>query len=182
MHIIYDRGCVVFLDKKIIGLVFLILVSSFVFAESLDSVVIPSKVSLNEELIIYGFFNGDVADGNILCSFRIFDVYEDNRLIWRLSDEYTAADGFVNNSPFTITEPVFQRGKDYNAVICCSVSCADQNFYVGQTEEIAFGKTSSALITDLRFWVNPENSLTVVLILVGVLIVVGSISYFYKPN
>lgn len=170
------------MDKKIIVLCLLLSFSSFVFAESLDSVVIPSKVNLNEELLIYGYFNGDAIDGNILCSFRIFDVYEDNRLIWRLSDEYTSADGFINNSPFTITEPVFKRGFDYNAVVCCSVSCADQNFYVEQTKEIAFGKTSSALITDLRFWVDEENSLTVFLILVMFLIVVGSILYFVKKS
>ena len=172
----------VYLDKKIIGFFLLVCFSSFVFAESLNSVVIPSNVSLNKELLIYGFFNGDTTDGNILCSFRIFDVYEDNRLIWRLSDEYTSADGFVNNSPFVITEPVFQRGKDYNAVICCSVSCVDQNFYVDQTEEIAFGKTPNSLITDLRFWVDEENSLTVFLILVMFLLVVGALLFFVKKS
>jgi len=163
-------------------LFFLILFSGFVLAESLSSVVIPSTVALNKELIIYGYFNGDARDGNILCSFRIFDLHEDKRLIWRLSDEYTAADGFVNNSPFVVTEPVFQRGIDYNAVICCSVSCADQSFYVGQKEEIVLGKTSEALIWDLHFWTDEENSLTVFMVLVALFVVVGSISYFFIKN
>ena len=180
MLIIYIWGCVVLLDKKIILFLSLIFLVSFVYSESLNSVVIPSNVSLNKELVIYGFFDGDVYDGNILCSFRIFDIYEDKRLIWRLSDEYTSADGFVNNSPFVITEPVFQRGIDYNAVICCSVSCVDQSFSVGQKEDVALGKTPEALIWDLHFWTDKENSLTVFLILCGCLIVVGSISYFFK--
>lgn len=160
------------MDKKIITIFFLIAFSSFVLAESLEPVVIPSEVVLNENLIISGFFNGDSIDGNILCSFRIFDVYEDNRLIWRLSDEYTSADGFVNNSPFKITEPLFQRGKDYNAVICCSVSCADQNFQVMQKEDYIAGYNYNSLFYDILYFKNTDVILPIVLV-IFVLFVIG---------
>jgi len=145
-------------DKKIILFLALIFLFSFVSAESLSGVVVPSKVPLNESLIISGHYSGDSVDGNILCSFRIFDVYEDNRLIWRLSDEYTSADGFFNNSPFALNEPIFQRGKDYNAVVCCNIVCFDQNFYVGQKEDLAFGKTAGSLIMDFAFLSDSNNS------------------------
>jgi len=160
------------MDKKIILFLFSVFLISFVQAESITA-VIPSVVPFNQSLIISGHYNGDIVDGNVLCSFRIFDVYEDNRLIWRLSDEYTSADGFFNNSPFVLTDPVFQRGYDYNAVACCNTVCVDQNFSVIQKQDIVLGKTSESLAYDLTFFNNPD-----VFMLIFFLIVFGLVFYF----
>lgn len=159
------------MDKKIILFAFLLLFSSMVYANALTQVKIRSNVPLNEKLTISGIYTDSDANSGVLCSFFLYDTQtSDKYLIRRLSDEYTFTGG-IFSTEYQITEPLFQRGFDYNAVVCCNTACYDQNFYVDQKSEIAFGFTSASLIMDTQFWTNPENSLTVFLIFIFVLFV-----------
>lgn len=147
-------------QKKIL-ILFLLLFCSSVFAATLSQVTVRSTIPLNENLTISGHYLDPDKNAGVLCSFRIFDTQTtDKYLIKRLSDEYTFSDGSFSTE-YQITEPLFQRGYDYNAVVCCNIACYDQNFYVGQKDEIAFGKTTDSLILDVAYW-NDGSKLIIV--------------------
>lgn len=120
------------------------------------------------------------ATPNILCSFYIFDLHDENQLITRLSDEYTFADGSFSSSTFKINEPELKRGQDYNLFVCCSMACANGVFKVLQKEDIALGVTSEAMIWDLVFWTAPENSFTAIFIFFMALFVIGIIAFWLR--
>jgi len=159
---------------KIVLVISLIFLIGFVFADSLEQVKIKSVVPLNENLTISGNYVTANENAGILCSFKIFDVQTTEKyLIERLSDEYTFSDGSFS-SKIKITEPLFQRGFDYNVVVCCASVCFDQNFYVDQKDDMAFGINAGSLTMDLAFWTDPENSFTAFWMLVIILMA----SYF----
>jgi len=150
--------------KKIM-LLALLLFSSSVFA-TISNYTVPANVPLNRDITIYG----EYTTGNVLCAFFLFDTADQNQAIIRLSDEYTYSDGTFY-AAYQITEPLFKRGKDYNAITKCETHTASQLFYVEQKEDLIFGITPDAMMLEMRWWVNPENSLTVVLILLGMLVI-----------
>ena len=159
-----------------IGLL-LFLFASQVTADSIENYLVPTSVPLNTNITIYGDYvnAGGTIDG-ILCAFYIFDIENTdvNKAVIRLTDQYTFTDGSVYTE-FQLTEPVFRRGIDYNAVTKCGTTEIGQTFQVTQKEDIVFGITEEMIQKDLRFWIDPENSLTVVLLL-GFIIVALAIT------
>lgn len=157
-----------------LALIFLALLSQPVFAEEITGYNVPSAIPLNQTLTIYGLY----SEGNQkLCSFFIFDADGDqNQAIIRLSDEYTISDGSFYAEFEGIHEPKFHRGEDYNAVTKCGSSVAFTTFYVGQKEDIIWGISSASMRTDLAFWLDRENSFTVVLFLLAAA-VIASLAY-----
>lgn len=142
--------------KKIILFAFLILFLGFVSANSLEQVKIKSDVPLNEHLTISGYYYADENSG-ILCSFKIYDTQtSDKHLIKRLSDEYTFSDGSFSAREYKITEPLFQRGFDYNIFVCCNTACYDQNFSVSQKDDIWLGYNINSLFYDIKFFNDVE--------------------------
>lgn len=142
--------------KKLLFLSFFLLISVIVSANSLEQVKIKSVVPLNENLTVSGYYFADSNSG-VLCSFKIYDVQTANKyLIKRLSDEYTFSDGSFSTE-CKITEPIFQRGFDYNLMICCNTAYFDQNFYVAQKEDILFGYSTQSIFNDLLFFRSTET-------------------------
>lgn len=91
---------------------------------------VPSEIPLNEVLTIDGRLSTD--ENGIKCSFRIYD--DQNNLVDRLTDEYTAGMGIFSSSYYRVNEPKFLRGFDYNAVTTCSSNQASSLFTVGQKQ------------------------------------------------
>lgn len=152
--------------KKAILAVSFLLMFSTCFA-AITNYTVPEEVPLNNTLTIFGTYSGGA---NQLCSFFLFDVEDQNQAIIRLSDEYTNSLGEFY-SEYQITEPLFRRGIDYNAVTVCGTDKVNQNFYVQQKEDIAFGITSEAIRNEWAFWTDSENSLTVVVTVFAIIVV-----------
>jgi hypothetical protein len=149
--------------KKTFFLLFFLIFCSFTFADSITNYTVPNSVPLNKDLTIYGNYSG-TPSADVLCSFYIFDVENTdyNQLITRLPDQYTNEKGEFTAKPFIITEPLFRREIDYNAITTCGTSTIGKVFTVSQKEELFFGITAEAVAEDLLFWANPENSMTTV--------------------
>jgi len=155
--------------KKSVLILLPLLFFSYAMAAVISNLTIPSNVPLNSVLTIFGNYVDTGNDTNVLCSFFLFDTADQNQVIIRLSDEYVMEDGSFF-SPYQVTAPLFRRGYDYNAVVKCGGETASQLFYVGQKEDIALGITPDYLRNDLAFWLDPENSLTVVFFLFAILV------------
>ena len=151
--------------------IFLITILCMVSAESIDNYNVPQVVPLNNNLTIYGDYS---EGGQKLCAFFIFDLEDQNQVILRLTDEYTFSDGTVY-AQVQLTEPLFRRGYDYNAVTKCGTAVVSQTFYIDQKEDIALGITPAALRMDIAWWINGENSMTIFLIGLFILIAAGAL-------
>lgn len=157
-------------QKKIILIAFLVLFLAFVSANSLEQVKIKSNVPLNENLTVSGYYSADSNSG-VLCSFKIYDVQTaDKYLIKRLSDEYTFSNGSFSTE-FKITEPLFQRGFDYNLTVCCNTACYDKNFYVAQKEDIFLGYSTQSLFLDVLFFRSNETLIYLIFFIIFVLFI-----------
>lgn len=144
--------------KKIAAIAILLICLPTAMA-AITEYTVPTSVPLNKNLTIYGIYSGG---GNTLCSFFIFDTADQQQVIIRLSDEYTISDGSFY-SEIQITEPLFRRGFDFNAVTKCGSDVAFQLFYVEQKEDLAFGITPEGMRMDFQWWTNSENTLTIFL-------------------
>ena len=159
----------------IISLIFLI--SNVLATDSITNYLVPNNVALNQNLTIYGELTStDQNINNILCAFYIFDIKNTdlNQAIIRLTDQPTYTDGSFYTS-ITITEPLFRRGIDYNAITKCRSSEIGKVFSITQKEDIEFGIIPQSLIMDFKFFVEPQNSLVVAILgfffLIGIVIV-----------
>lgn len=158
------------MEKKITLILFLILLSSFVFAASLNQVKVRSDVPLNENLTVSGYYADPDQNAGVLCSFKIFDTQtSDKYLVKRLSDEYTFSDGSFSTE-YKIIEPLFQRGFDYNVMVCCNIACYDQNFHVSQKDDIFLGYSSASIINDVLFFIDP-NLIGIIIFFVALLLI-----------
>jgi hypothetical protein len=155
-------------------LAFLLICLGSAFA-SITNYTVASEVPLNQDLTIYGLH--DTAE--VLCAFFIFDIADENKVVIRLTDQYTFTDGSFY-SEYTITEPEFRRGFDYNAVTKCGSDTVSQSFYVGQRKDFILGYGSEQATADLSFWTDPENSYVafifffIIMAVVAVLLMWGS--------
>lgn len=165
--------------KKILLLAALLLISSFAFADSIVDYTVPSTIPLNTNLTIYGVYDA-TSNSEILCSFFIFDTVDGNKLVIRLSDEYTLSDGTFSSLEYQITAPLFRRGFDYNAFTKCGSTTVSTTFYVDQKEELVAGITPENVRWDILWFVNPENTQT--LFLVGLFILVIAFIGFGLAN
>lgn len=156
------------MKKILLVLFFGLLISQLVFA-NITNYTIPSNISLNRNLTIYG-----ISDGNsgTLCSFYIFDLKDQNQVLIRLTDNYTDSAGSFY-AEWEIKEPLFRRGSDYNALTVCGSSQESKTFQVIQKEDIAFGITPEIIALNLKFFIDSNNSYSVVFLFVLILIVSG---------
>lgn len=151
--------------KKTIFFLFILLFSSIAFADSLEQVKLKTDVPLNEYLTVSAQYVNSDGNNEILCSFRVFDTQTtDKYLIKRFSDEYTSENGFVT-SERKITEPLFQRGFDYNIVVCCETACFYQNFFVSQKDDIWLGYNFNSLFYDVLYFNDPDIILPIFIML-----------------
>lgn len=157
--------------KKALFLVFLIIFSSFAFADSISNYRVSPSIPLNQNLTIYGVYSGGQ---DILCAFYVFDnsAMDYNKTIIRLNDNYTFSDGSFYNE-LKIEEPLFKRGIDYNAVAKCGTTEIGSIFSVAQKEEIVAGFSPDSIASDFRFWIDSDNQISVILLLFGALVIAG---------
>lgn len=168
--------------KKIFFCIFFLflLAPAFVFADSISGYLVSKSIPLHKNLTIYGVYSGTTSE-NILCAFYVFDIenLDTNAAVLRLDDSHTFSDGSFYFE-YQITEPQFRRGIDYNAVTKCGTTEIGAVFNVSQKEDIIGGITAEAMITDVRFFVNPENSIITVFALIIILVVVFSLAFIWK--
>ena len=161
--------------KKIVLItVFFIFLLSFV-SSAITDYRVPGNLPLNKTLTIYGVYSGGA---DVVCSFFIFDIVDQNQVIIRLSDEYTNSLGQFY-SEYQVTEPLFRRGIDYNAVSVCGSDEIGSVFYVEQKEDVAFGISPGMLRNDFAWWLDRDNSLTIVTFFILVLVMAAIAYRFY---
>ena len=154
-------------------------IAPFTQANTVSDVRISPNIPLGSQLTVYAKYSDVNKVGNVVCSFYVFDTNNNQPLITRLSDEYTAADGTITSTPITLNEPLFRRGADYNVVILCNTAINPGGgvFHVGQKEDVAFGIRTESMIWDFAFWTDPENSVTAAFF--GILIIVVLVFAFF---
>jgi hypothetical protein len=147
--------------KSIVLLFFVVFIGS-AFADSIDNYLVSNQVPLNQNLTVYGVYSG-TPSADVLCAFYIFDVknLDTNAAIIRLRDNYTFSDGSFYFE-YKITEPLFQRGIDYNAVSKCGTISIGKVFNVSQKTDLILGIQPQNVYSEFAFWVNPTNSMTAV--------------------
>jgi len=160
--------------KALLGMVFLFFLS-FVTANAITTLKVPSQVLLDKELTVSGTYAADSNNG-ILCSFRVFD--DENFLIIRLSDEYTFTDGTFSTE-YKLTEPLFGRGATYRINATCNTVSKDAYFSVGQRKDM-YGMNPDIIMNDFAWWIDGNNSFTVVVFLIVVIAFVGSLYLTFK--
>ena len=120
--------------NKLLLIFFLIVLSSSVFAtQTITDLNTNSPVPLNKTLTITGNFVDDASADSIFCKFVVRD--EDNKVVERLSDERTYANGDFY-AQRVIDEPLYKRGQDYNVSVDCDTTNSTVLFTVGQRESI----------------------------------------------
>ncbi|MDO8648142.1 MAG: hypothetical protein Q7R70_07095 [Candidatus Diapherotrites archaeon] len=157
------------------------LIAPFATANTISNFNVPLHIPLNKNLSIYGKYSDVNGNGNVICSFWIFDLKDQNQLIKRLSDEYTFSDGSFS-STYPVTEPLFRRGIDYNVVVYCNTATANARIVVDQKEDIAFGVSPNSLITDFAYWSNAENSFTTVFLGLLFLSFMAFLAYLWETS
>lgn len=122
------------MNKKYIflGLILLVL-SSFVLADTITQYTLPSDVPLNQKITVTGLYDSNAGKNAVLCSFYFLD--DDGKLVYRASDQYTVSSGRFTMLGVTMTEPTFVRGQTYTLHTECGGAVADGNFFVGQKQE-----------------------------------------------
>lgn len=163
--------------KKRVIVLFLIGFCVFVYFDGANAATIvdykiPVNVPLNDNLTVYGKY----SEPDVLCSFFIFGVNDNNFAVVRLNDQYSFSDGSFY-AEYKILEPLFVRGYDYNVVTKCGITEESKTFYVDQKNDIAFGISAGTLRNEMAFWTNGDTSLTVVIVFILILIV-ATIGYF----
>lgn len=101
--------------KKSIFFILFLFFFGMAVADSISDYTVPTTISFNQDLTIYGLFSGTPLE-DVLCTFLIFDV---NKLVERLDDQYTNSLGAFTARPYKITESKFQDNTDYNAITQC---------------------------------------------------------------
>jgi len=155
--------------------VFMFCFSSLAFAaDSISDYSVPSNVPLNQAVTAPGVFvddNNNHADK--ICSFYLLD--SSGNLVDRASDQYTDATGRFAMQKFYLREPDFVRGKEYQLKTVCDGAETDANFSISQKQELAPGIYPQGVALDLKFWQNPDNSLTAFFLLIIILCVFGAV-------
>lgn len=175
-----EKGLNMVMENKTVAvLALLILFSGSALADSISNYTVPNNIPLNDTLTIYGKYN---TGSDVLCAFYIFDLQNNdlNRALIRLNDQYTFSDNSFYNE-IKITEPLFRRGIDYNAITKCGTTEIGKKFTVTQSEQVLPGKTADSLKLDWAFWTSGDNSITVVMTLLAVLFLAG-IAYLGLKN
>lgn len=146
--------------------------SGVAYGDSISNYKVPLRVPLNETLTIFGVYSA----ANTLCAFYIFDLNnsDSNGVVTRLNDLYSFSDGSFYQEKI-ISEPLFRRGMDYNAVTKCGTTETGAVFTVIQKEDITLGISAAAIKNDLSFWIDSNNSVTVIII--GFLIFTAAIVF-----
>lgn len=167
------------MDKKILFFLSIFSLFSIASADSISGYIVPKELPLENNLTIYGIYSG-TPSVDVLCSFYIFDLSNTdvNRVVIRLNDQYTFSDGSFY-AEYKITEPLFRRGMDYNAITKCGTTEIGQKFTITQKEEILFGISADSIKNDFAFFTNPDTSFTVVFSFFAIIFVAAIGAYIY---
>ncbi len=139
--------------KKYSLLLFIILLSSFCFAESITDYKITNEVNLDQQVTATGLYSSDTnTDAGVLCSFYFFDATT-GALVNRATDQYTTQTGRFTMPSFPIREPGFKRGSDYTLTSECGGVAVDSNFSVIQRETISHSANQ-----EFEYLTSPENT------------------------
>lgn len=115
--------------KKILLTLFLL----FFFTNAYATIVnyeVSNPIPLGKNLIISGQL--DTNASGVICSFLIQDT--NGNVVKRLTDEYTAQNGFFASDYWAVSEPRVWRETDYTAYTDCDGQTASQTFRVVQRE------------------------------------------------
>lgn len=158
------------LNKKIICVVIFLFFITAVHATITDYNV-PTLIPLDRILSISGKISPPTS--GVVCSFLIYDT--DNSLIFRLSDEKTVGNGIFASNHFVLTEPMFLRGNDYNAVTTCDTDVASKTFRVDNRQALL----AYQLNKEVGFFGNQANQegFFAIIIFIGLFAVGGGILY-----
>jgi hypothetical protein len=163
---------------KILLLLLVLFLLPGVFCDSISDYTVSNQVPLNEKLTIYGKYSGGA---DVLCAFYLFDAenLDRNVAIIRLTDQYTFSDGSFY-AEYKITEPLFIRGIDYNAITKCGTTETGALFEVAQKNDIVLGITSNSIMADLAFFTKFDNSMGAVLFLFAIIFITSAIVYAWE--
>ena len=172
------------MEKKIIIVfaLFVLLLNSFAFAETIAGFKVPATVPLNQGITATGLY---VPDGNIyankLCSFYFLDTQ--NNLVIRADDQYTDATGRFAMPPFTVTEPLFQRDNNYLIHVVCGTGTATGSFVIAQKQEavdvLGYKLFPQAIGWDMKYWTDSDYVFAVMWIIVGIGFLVFVLKMFW---
>jgi len=170
--------------KLLVVALALVLVLMGVSADSIASFNVPTTVPLNQEITATGVFTGDDVNSDVLCAFLFFDM--DDAIITRASDEYTLGTGRFILPGFLISEPTFVRGQSYRLSVECGGAVEDANFYVEQKQELVkvgeFYVMPDIAMSELRWWVDRENSLVIFLFVILGCVVLTLIGLYWSSQ
>lgn len=140
----------------------------FITADSIDSLTIDSNVYLNHNQTVYAIYNATDCS-NVLCSLIVFN--DENKAMYRATDEYTN-NSCIFSTEFTVSEPTFDRGKDYNVTVYCNDVSDRSQFRVDNREP--FGK----YIVAETFYIR-DNPTDIIMLLAFLILVftVGSLFF-----
>jgi len=157
----------------------ILLISPFFLADTITGYVVTDSVPLNQGVTATGIYSGDVNFG-VLCSFYFFD--SNGKPVNRATDQYTDSSGRFFMPAFPVTEPVFQRNRDFNIITTCGTATANDSFFVGQRQEFISGVPiyPQALPDDLLYWRDPENSMSLFWLILGIFAIGFMITMFWK--
>jgi len=166
--------------KKILIFLMVCFLATNAFA-GITNYEVPSSVPLNQRITATGksLDDSNAAQVNQLCSFYFFD--DSGNLVSRASDQYTDQTGRFAMIHFVLTEPDFQRGKQFTLKAVCGSSEADGNFVVEQKQDVV-GIYPQGVITDIAFWNDPNNSIIFVGFMFFILLVIGSAYLITKSS
>lgn len=168
------------MNIKFFGLIlFLLMISSFVFSESISDYVVSSSVPLSTQITATGVYVPDANESaeNVLCSFYVLNSGT-GALMGRATSQYTTGTGRFALLNYYANEPTFKRGYCYTLRSECGAVSVDSNFCVTQRESIAHVGAQ-----EFAFFTEPENTDTGFIwgaLIVILLIALLTILYFYK--
>lgn len=154
--------------KKILLAVFLLFFLSNASANIVNYSV-SNPIPLGKNIIISGQL--DTNASGVICSFLIYD--QNGNLVKRLTDEYTAQNGFFASDYWAVSEPRLWRETDYTAYTDCDGQTATQTFRVAQRE----GYKNQIIGESFYIKDNPDALLFYGIMALGGVIIVALIIY-----
>jgi len=126
------------MNKFFVFLLISLFLVSFVSADSITGLTMPTEVELDKTISATGIYSADSnVDAGVLCSFYFFRASDDIFIV-RATDQYTTATGRFTMPNFPITEPTFFRDSNYYLTAeCGDASDTSSDFIVLQRESLA---------------------------------------------
>jgi len=152
--------------KKIILLMALLLVLPIAIGSSIVDYMVTPEIPLGQEIQISGIYIDDLnLNQNIYCEHRIIDG--NNYEVYRASDSTTDLVGRFSKK-IVVSEPIFKRGSDYNAVTTCKYTSVTAQFSIAQKEDI-----SHSLLWEYKYLTDPANIFPILFIIIILVLCIG---------